>query len=579
MSQDQPQNTTAYVHPRDPNLNRIENAMEYSDGVNPHLRVSLGSDTITIAGDVNLVDKVKLWDGTNTLSFDLPNNDAETAPWSLPTENHNMVFNGSTWDRMRGNATDGVLTKLTNGSIAVTGTFWQATQPVSGTVNIGTMPEVEIKNDLNNPIPISKNTQPNSSSNPINVNLIGSGEASGISSSIDTKGRLKVQTQETIFFNTFQYGKETDVWDESTANGGAATFDTTVSGVRMSVTNAVGSKVIRQTRNVQRYTPGRTQTISFAVRLANPVTGVRRRFGMFDGNDGFFFEDCGTVDPDTNLPQYACVVINSYGGTPTVERIYRKDWNGDKLDGAGASGITAVPTAQQLVMIDYEWYGAGSIVFSFVINGLPRVIHTINNGNRLTGPWCKTPFLPIRLELENFGGAAGTHYMWQGSNSLLCEGSVQKLGIAESIQTPLTGINLPIKNTYYPVVSIRLKSTTLTGIVLPTFFQAGTLDNTDIYYKLIRNATINGTWVDHPDTNAFTQYNYTSTGAITDGVDLASGSIVAGGGATQIRVDQDTVYQIGRSSLGTVSDTLTLAIASKTANKDAVASFTWIEQR
>lgn len=565
--------------------------MQYNNTGEPVIRTHV--DGISLEGDV-IVDKVKLYDGTNDLVFDMPNNDGETAPISLPTESHNMVFNGSTWDRMRGTINDGVLVKLSNGSIAVTGTVtanvtFPDIQKISKDANANsssnpiyvnvTNTELEIKNDLNNPIPISKNTQPNSSSNPINVNLIGSGEASGISSSIDTKGRLKVQTQETIFFNTFQYGKETDVWDESTANGGSATFDTTVSGVRMSVTNAVGSKVIRQTRNVQRYTPGRTQSVAFAIRLQNPVTGVRRRFGMFDGNDGFFFEDCGTVDPDTNLPQYACVVINSDGATPTVERIYRKDWNGDKLDGSGASGITAVPTAQQLVMIDYEWYGAGSIVFSFVINGLPRVIHTVNNGNRLSNPWCKTPFLPIRLELENFGGAAGTHYMWQGSNSLLSEGSVQKLGIAESIMTPLTGINMQNNNTFYPILSIRLKSTALTGIVLPTFFQAGTLDNTDIYYKLIRNATVNGTWVDHPDTNAFTQYNYTSTGAITDGVDLASGMIVSGGGATQIRVDQDTVYQIGRSSLGTVSDTLTLAIAAKTANKNAVASMTWIEQR
>jgi hypothetical protein len=396
---------------------------------------------------------------------------------------------------------------------------------------------------------------------------------------LDSKGRVKVQTQQTIFFNTFQYGKETDVWDEATYNGGSAVFDASLSQVRMQVTNQVGSKVIRQTRNVQRYTPGRTQTIAFAVRLQTPVTGIRRRFGMFDGTDGFFFEDCGTVDALTGEPQYACVVINSDGAVPTVERIYRKDWNYDKLDGNGPSGITADPQAQQLVVMDYEWYGAGQIRFSFLIDGTPRLIHVVNNGNRLQTPWCKTPFLPIRLEIENLTGVAGTHYLWQGSNSLLAEGSVEKLGIAESILTPLTGINLPAARTFYPVVSIRLKSTALTGIVLPTFFQAATIDNTTIYFKLIRNATINGTWVDHPDSDAFTQYNYTSTGAITNGNDLQSGIISAGGGGTGIRVDTDTVYQLGRSNLGTVSDTLTIAAASSVGNKDVVASLTWIEQR
>ncbi len=156
-----------------------------------------------------------------------------------------------------------------------------------------------------------------------NVNLVGSGEGSGVSSSIDSKGRLKVQTQQTIFFNTFQYGKETDVWDESAVNGASAVFDTSFSQIRMQVTNQTGSKVIRQTCNVQRYTPGRTQSVAFAVRLATPTTGIRRRFGMFDGNDGFFFEDCGTVDPVTGEPQYACVIILMRSLLSTAWRIIR----------------------------------------------------------------------------------------------------------------------------------------------------------------------------------------------------------------------------------------------------------------
>jgi hypothetical protein len=439
-----------------------------------------------------------------------------------------------------------------------------------------------VHNDESNILNLHKAMDYNGLGQPIlrvQADLTGSGPTNGVISTVDSKGRLKVQTQETIFFNTFQFGKETDVWDESTVSGGSAVFDATLSQIAMSVTNSVGSKVIRQTRNVQRYTPGRAQNISFAVRFQMPVVGVRRRLGMYDGTDGFFFEDCGTVDPVTGEPEYACVVINSDGVSPTVERIYRKDWNGDKLDGTGPSGVTAVPDAQQVVSIEYEWYGAGQIVFSWVINGFPRVIHIVNNGNRLKSPWAKTPFLPIRLEIENFGGAAGTHYMWQGSNSLLCEGSVEKLGIAENILTPLTGINMPTANTFYPILSIRLKSTALTGIVIPTYFQASTLDNTDIYYKLIRNASVNGTWVDHPDTNSFSQYNYTSTGAITDGFSLDSGMITANSGGVPIRIDTDTVYQIGRGSLGTVSDILTLAIAARNANKNAVATMTWIEQR
>jgi hypothetical protein len=133
-------------------------------------------------------------------------------------------------------------------------------------------------------------------------------------------------------------------------------------------------------------------------------------------------------------------------------------------------------------------------------------------------------------------------------------------------------------NTFYPILSIRLKSTALKGIVLPTFFQAATVDNTSVFYKLIRNATLTGAnFVNMPDPNAFTQYDISAT-AYTGGVDLDSGFVIGGGG-TGIRLDKDTVYQIGRGSMGTVSDTLTLAIASPNANKAALAAMTWIEQR
>ena len=385
-----------------------------------------------------------------------------------------------------------------------------------------------------------------------------------------SKGRLKVSNPEVIFFNTFQYGIETDVWDSFTANGGAVAFDSSTSSVDMSVSSTLNSECIRQTINVQRYIPGRSSELTFAIKLNTPVVGIRRRFGLFDGIDGIYFEDNGG--------DYACVLINSDGITPTIDRVSRDNWNGDKLNGSGASGITADPTKQQIVAIDYEWYGGGQVVFSFIINGEKRVIHTFNTGNVLAVPWCKTPFLPIRLELKNTTGAAGTHHLYQGSNSLVVEGISSRLGTLQNMITPPAGVVLTTANTFYPVLSIRLKSTMLKGVVLPISFQAATLDNTSVYYKVIRNTTLNGTWVDMADTNAFTQYNYTATGAVSGGTVLDSGFLSPSATAAVV-LPSAANYQLGRSTLGTVSDTFTIAIAATNANKDGVASLTWIEQR
>jgi len=393
-----------------------------------------------------------------------------------------------------------------------------------------------------------------------------------------SKNRLKISNYQTDFFNTFQYGKETDVWDESTTNGGSATWNSDTNWIDMAVNNTQGSKVIRQTRNVMRYLPGRSSQLTYAVRLQTPVVGIRRRFGLYDDANGFFFEDAGVIGAD-GLPEYNVVVRSSTSGSMVENRIPRSQWNGDRLDGLGNSGIVADSTKAQMITFDYEWYGAGQIIVGFVINGYTYIVHTFNHANIVTVPWSSTPFLPIRLEIENLTGVAGTHYLYQGSNSLISEGEATKLGIAENITSPITGRTMSAANTFYPILSIRLKSAALKGIVLPTFFQAATIDNTSVFYKLVRNATLTGAnFVDMPDANAFTQYDVSAT-SYTGGVDIDSGFVISGGGGTGIRLDKDTIYQIGRGSMGTVSDTLTLAIACPNSNKSALAAMTWIEQR
>ena len=410
-----------------------------------------------------------------------------------------------------------------------------------------------------------------------------------------SKERLKISTYETSFFNTFQYGIETDVWDTGTTGTASVTYDSNSSQLIMSIGGTVGDKCLRITKNVQRYIPGRTSTLSFAVTLNTPVEGIRKRIGMFEGGNGFWFEDSGVwVD---GIPQYKCVVSNT--GTPIS--VSRDNWNGDKLDGNGVSGIVADASKIQLITVEYEWYGAGQVKFGFVIDGKTHVVHTHSNANRYQNPWSETPFLPISLELEAISTVAGGPFtMIQGSNSLISEGDVGKLGIAQNVSSPFYGTRMAAaltsaatRDNWYPVLSIRLKSDALTGIVLPTFFQTATIDNTNVFYKICRNATIPAAvvagqdgpqpWLDMPDTNSFVQYQtYLNPANITvanQGTSIDSGFVISGGGGAAIAFDKDTNYQLGRNTLGTVSDTLTIMAASNNTGKDALASMTWIEQR
>lgn len=429
----------------------------------------------------------------------------------------------------------------------------------------------------------------NAAGEPVLRTVVNTAQATGQTlSGYTSKNRLKVSPYETIFFNTFQYGLESDVWETSTTGTASAVFNSSISQIDLAVGSTTGDKVIRQTKNVMRYIPGRSGQLSTAAVFGSVTTGVRKRIGLWDGTNGAYFEQSGTVDGSGN-PIYNCVISN--GGAPIV--VPNADWNGNKLDGQGDNEITIDYNKIQLFFIEYEWYGAGQVGFGFIIEGAPYTVHTFNTANNFVNPWSATPFLPIRIEMENIDNAAGTHTMVQGSNSLILEGTVGKLGEAISITSPITGTNMQSGNNWYPVLSIRLKSTTLAGVVLPASFQAATLDNTGLHYKLVRNATIpaevtagqNGPqpWLNHPAADSFTQYqtyiNPNSIAEIAQGSQIDSGYITAASGSTIIQLNQDSSYQLGRTDIGTVSEVLTLLAAPVTGNKDALAQITWVEQR
>jgi hypothetical protein len=392
---------------------------------------------------------------------------------------------------------------------------------------------------------------------------------------VTSKNRLKVSTYEIEFSSTFQFGKETDVWDEELTTGGTAVHNPNTNMVDMDITTDIGSKVIRQTRTTQRYTPGKPSIYTSSLILGGNEAGYRKRVGLFDEENGFFFE---IVDG-----QYNVVVRSSTSGSVVENRVARENWNGDKLDGTGPSGYTADVEVQQLISFEYEWYGAGQIKVGFTIRGVTHYIHTFNHANIIILPWSSTPFLPMRFELENLtGGQGNTSFLSQGSSSISTEGQSIKYGTPESYMTPLVGTTLTTARTFYPVLSLRLKSGSEKGIILPASFQVATIDNTNLFYHILRNPVLTGgAWVDHPDPDSFTQvHTYpggTST-AHTGGVIVASG-IIVGDSSLVVRFEEHATYQIGRSSMGTVSDVFTIAVASSGANKSAVAAMTWMEQR
>jgi hypothetical protein len=412
----------------------------------------------------------------------------------------------------------------------------------------------------------SNRSSPSSPQNPVYTQLANVQSTS--------KYRMKVSSYSTGFFNTFQHGKADDVWDETTASGATVTWVSTKSSVQCLVTSTVGSKAIRQTKNVMRYIPGRPAEFSTAYFWGTPVSGIRKRIGQFDENDGFFLEQDATGE-------YYCVIRSSATGSIVENRVARSSWNGDKLDGSGPSGVILNKNTTQVMVVDYEWYGAGAVKFSFVIGDKTIIIHTFYSANILTTPWCSTPFIPMRVEIENVSSVLGDS-MFHFSQCHSSEGASDNLGTPVSISTPITGITLTAANTFYPVLSIRLKTTNgaLHAVVIPQTLQEGTLDNTFVFFRLVLNPTLTGAnWTNHPTAESSVQYDVSST-AFTGGTIIEQGFTAPGANnVLLLNRDQTGNFQLGRTILGTDSDILTIVMAATNANKAAIAVLGWIEQR
>jgi len=390
-----------------------------------------------------------------------------------------------------------------------------------------------------------------------------------------SKSKLKTSSSLITFFNTFNFGKETESWDEQLTNGGTCEHVSDLGQVALTVDSTVGSETVRQTKATMEYIPGNSNVLTFATKLSPQTEGIRQRLGLFDVEDGVYFEDDGT--------DYYCVLRSSIGGTVNEIRVARADWNGDKLDGTGQSGITINFEYSQLLDIEYEWYGLGNISLNFLINNDTITIHTFRISNYQESKSFKTPHLPLRLEITNVDGAVGFHTLYQGSNSLMQDGLYERLGIPKNISisginTSLTYRTLPIADKFYPLISLRLKEDALRSVAFPTYFHTATKDNTSLAYEVIVNPTLTGAaFTGHPDPNSFVEYDISST-SFVGGTVLYRGYVFPGGGAS-INIDDKIKFQLARVGMGTISQIVSLCVAVTGSNKDVVGNLTWIEQR
>jgi hypothetical protein len=274
-------------------------------------------------------------------------------------------------------------------------------------------------------------------------------------------------------------------------------------------------------------------------------------------------------------------VLRSYvtGSVSDARTVNQEDWNGDKLDGSGASGLTLDPSKAQILWMDFEWLGVGSIRCGFIINGEYIVCHTFNNANDISNVYMTTAILPVRYEISTSTALAAS--MKAICCSVVSEGGFEQTSIDHVARRTTSFANIDTA-AFYPIVSIRLASGRTGAVVLPNRIQFLPLTSQNYEVALIKNTTLTGaTWAATVPSDSNVDYDVAAT-AMTGGTIVQTDYVTSTGSGGTVNTSAATGYnwdlQLGATISGT-SDTYTLGVrtVSGATKGDGVGSISFYD--
>jgi len=340
----------------------------------------------------------------------------------------------------------------------------------------------------------------------------------------------------------------------------------------------LGDKVARQTYEYYRYEPGKSQLAVMTATFGPSTTGIRKRVGYFDAENGVFFEQTGSG--------MAVVVRSSTSGTPSDALRYpQANWNVDRLNGLGPSGFNFNPETSNIFWFDIEWLGVGRVRFGvWGPDGFPILCHEERNANTYPSVYMTTAALPLRYEIENTaGGPSGS--LKQICSTVQSEGGGELskpyfFGASNTSTTPVT--------TRRAVFSIRPKLTfkgrTNRIRIVPQDLGLIVTTN-DALWELVYDPSFTGTPVWTPS-NSESSVEYSthadlSAGALTGGLVVSTGFAPAAQGSFARFESQrfDFKYPVTLDINGANPKALSLVCTSLNNTANIKALLNWAEIR
>jgi len=405
----------------------------------------------------------------------------------------------------------------------------------------------------------------------------------------DAFGRIRVAQPLTLFDSSHRY-RDNGLWNTSTASGGTAVFSANEGLVNLNVTTASGSQVLRETAKVFSYQPGKSLLVMNTFVMAPSQSKMRQRVGYFGLDNGIYLQlqdDAGGDGAVLSFVERSLVTgvvtetrISQLGG---VYGAGDTGWNVDKLNGTGPSGVTLDITKAQIMFMDIEWLGEGTVRLGFIIDGNFIICHKFHHANLITSTYITTASLPLRYEITNIGPTASPSTLKQVCSTVISEGGYELRGAQLAVGTPITApVTFAAAGTFYPIVGIRLTLGRLDAIAILTAVSLLGLGNGKNYaWRVLNGTTITGgAWIPS-GVDSSVEYNLTGA-STTGGRVLAQGYINSSNqGSPSINILKEALFstQLERNTFtGTPYEIVVeMAIDAIGGTLGAYASVDWEE--
>jgi hypothetical protein len=277
--------------------------------------------------------------------------------------------------------------------------------------------------------------------------------------------------------------------------GATVTSPSSGNGFLLSTTAAASDAATFDSAINSQHNMGTAAEAAIEVMLpASPTGNQVVRWGVFSDLDGFCFgQDSTGIFISTRL-----------AGVET--KVYQTSWNGDKLNGTGASGLTLNLAKGNQFQFTYI-FAFGVVEFRVVMqdsNNIEQVV-TVHRYRLNNSPNMNDPNLLIRAKVENGTTASALNlYVYSRTYAVL--------GVPEYSRriTSKRHLSVSVSTTFLPLVSFRKKTVFPAGTSRPnsvTVYIEGLdiLTDVDCIYKIRLASTLTGASFSTPSDTVATE--------------------------------------------------------------------------